>query len=184
MLYIFAIIVGVCIFISIFYINTITLIVFLFLFFLSNIIIQKSLAKALKRFFYILPYFLGVLILQAITPRGEFYNFLGFKLDKTGVDFTVLYFVRLISILYFLSFFFFVIRKIAIPKNKIFEELFRVSIFMSIVKKSFYIELKKIKDSNAKFFEKLNMLSDLIDNVYKASFKNYPYDNYLRVLKK
>ena len=50
---------------------------------------------------------------------------------------------------------------------------------MKIVKKNFFIELNKIKSKNITFKEKINLLKRLIENVYKNSFKYYPYDIFI-----
>ncbi|MCZ9892767.1 hypothetical protein OFR29_10820 [Brachyspira hyodysenteriae] len=58
---------------------------------------------------------------------------------------------------------------------------------MKIVRKSFFAEFAKIRDKNKTFKEKLNLIKNLLENVYNDSFKLYPYDmliSYYRNLKK
>ena len=50
---------------------------------------------------------------------------------------------------------------------------------MNIVKKSFFFEFGKIKDKNKTLKEKLNLIKNLIENVYNDSFKFYPYDRFV-----
>ena len=55
---------------------------------------------------------------------------------------------------------------------------------MNIVKKSFFLEFNKIKDKDKTFREKLNLINKLIENVYKDSFKFYPYDAFVNKYRK
>lgn len=146
---------------------------------LANVIISKSIVKTLKRAVYIMPYFLAVLILQGMTLRGEYYNIFGILLDKTGVDFSVYYFLKILNILYFLSFSFFIIKKLKLPRNSVFDEFLRIVIFMKIVRKAFQNEFRKIKSKEADLKEKFNLISKLIYNIYNTSFIYYPYDEYI-----
>ncbi|WP_242004523.1 hypothetical protein [Brachyspira aalborgi] len=125
------------------------------------------------------PYFLAIFIIQSLNARGEYYKILGFYIDKMGADFTIIYFIRIAAILYFISIFFIFIKKLKIPKGAFFDELIRINIFMNIVKKSFFFEFNKIKDKDKTFREKLNLINKLIENVYKDSFKFYPYDRFV-----
>ncbi|WP_432632927.1 hypothetical protein [Brachyspira sp.] len=125
------------------------------------------------------PYFLAIFIIQSLNARGEYYRILGFYIDKTGADFTIIYFIRISAVLYFLSIFLILIKKIKIPKGDFFDELIRINIFMNIVKKSFFFEFEKIKDKNKTLKEKLNLIKNLIENVYNHSFKLYPYDMFV-----
>ncbi|ELV05532.1 hypothetical protein H263_09778 [Brachyspira hampsonii 30599] len=54
--------------------------------------------------------------------------------------------------------------------------MIRISIFMKIVRKSFFTEFTKIRDKNKTFKDKLNLIKNLLENVYNDSFKLYPYD--------
>ena len=105
------------------------------------------------------PYFLAIFIIQSLNARGEYYKIFGFYIDKTGADFTIIYFVRIAAILYFISIFFIIIKKLKIPKGDFFDELIRINIFMNIVKKSFFFEFNKIKDKDKTFREKLNLIN-------------------------
>lgn len=179
MLYIIFIILGLFIFISIFFLQFNLLIYFAIILFALHIIFTKSIFKTLKKLFYLFPYFLAIFIIQSLNARGEYYKIFGFYIDKTGADFTIIYFVRIAAILYFISIFFIIIKKIKIPKGAFFDELIRINIFMNIVKKSFFFEFNKIKDKDKTFREKLNLINKLIENVYKDSFKFYPYDRFV-----
>ena len=127
---------------------------------------------------------LAIFIIQSLNARGEYYKIFGFYIDKTGADFTIIYFVRIAAILYFISIFFIIIKKIKIPKGAFFDELIRINIFMNIVKKSFFFEFNKIKDKDKTFREKLNLINKLIENVYKDSFRLYPYDTFVNKYRK
>lgn len=176
MLYIIFIILGLFIFISIFFLQFNLLIYFAIILFALHIIFTKSIFKTLKKLFYLFPYFLAIFIIQSLNARGEYYKILGFYIDKTGADFTIIYFIRIAAILYFISIFFIFIKKLKIPKGAFFDELIRINIFMNIVKKSFFFEFNKIKDKDKTFREKLNLINKLIENVYKDSFRLYPYN--------
>ena len=179
MLYIIFIILGLFIFISIFFLQFNLLIYFAIILFAFHIIFTKSIFKTLKKLFYLFPYFLAIFIIQSLNARGEYYKILGFYIDKMGADFTIIYFIRIAAILYFISIFFIFIKKLKIPKGAFFDELIRINIFMNIVKKSFFFEFNKIKDKDKTFREKLNLINKLIENVYKDSFKFYPYDRFV-----
>ena len=179
MLYIIFIILGLFIFISIFFLPINALIYFVVILFALNIIF-----KTLKKIFYLFPYFLAIFIIQSLNARGEYYKIFGFYIDKTGADFTIIYFIRIAAILYFISIFFIIIKKIKIPKGAFFDELIRINIFMNIVKKSFFFEFNKIKDKDKTFREKLNLINKLIENVYKDSFRLYPYDAFVNKYRK
>lgn len=176
MLYIIFIILGLFIFISIFFLQFNLLIYFAIILFALHIIFTKSIFKTLKKLFYLFPYFLAIFIIQSLNARGEYYKIFGFYIDKTGADFTIIYFIRIAAILYFISIFFIIIKKLKIPKGAFFDELIRINIFMNIVKKSFFLEFNKIKDKDKTFREKLNLINKLIENVYKDSFRLYPYN--------
>lgn len=180
MLYTLSIIVSTVLFISLFYIKFNILIYVSLILFLSHIIITRSLKKTIKRALHILPYFIAVLILQILNPRGEYYRVFGLYIDKTGFNFTVVYFIRIISILYFLSISFTFIKKLNIPKGRVFDEILRISIFMKIVKKAFFREFNRIKDKNKNRKEKFDIIKKLIENVYLDSFNYYPYDRYIK----
>ena len=152
---------------------------FAIILFILHIIFTKSIIKTFKKIFYLLPYFLAIFIIQSLNARGEYYKIFGFYIDKTGADFTIIYFVRISAVLYFLSIFFIVIKKLKIPKGAFFDEFIRINIFMNIVKKSFFLEFGKIKDKNKTSKEKLNLIKNLIENVYNDSFKFYPYDSFV-----
>lgn len=184
MLYIIFIILGLFIFISIFFLQFNLLIYFAIILFALHIIFTKSIFKTLKKLFYLFPYFLAIFIIQSLNARGEYYKIFGFYIDKTGADFTIIYFVRIAAILYFISIFFIIIKKIKIPKGAFFDELIRINIFMNIVKKSFFFEFNKIKDKDKTFREKLNLINKLIENVYRDSFKFYPYDAFVNKYRK
>lgn len=184
MLYIISIIFGLFIFISIFFLPINALIYFVVILFALNIIFTKSIFKTFKKIFYLLPYFLAIFIIQSLNARGEYYKILGFYIDKTGADFTIIYFIRIAAILYFISIFFIIIKKIKIPKGAFFDELIRMNIFMNIVKKSFFFEFNKIKDKDKTFREKLNLINKLIENVYIDSFRLYPYDAFVNKYRK
>ena len=184
MLYIIFIILGLFIFISIFFLQFNLLIYFAIILFALHIIFTKSIFKTLKKLFYLSPYFLAIFIIQSLNARGEYYKIFGFYIDKTGADFTIIYFIRIAAILYFISIFFIIIKKIKIPKDAFFDELIRINIFMNIVKKSFFFEFNKIKDKDKTFREKLNLINKLIENVYKDSFRLYPYDAFVNKYRK
>ena len=176
MLYIISIIFGLFIFISIFFLPINALIYFCVILFALHIIFTKSILKTLKKLFYLFPYFLAIFIIQSLNARGEYYKIFGLYIDKTGADFTIIYFIRISAVLYFLSIFLILIKKLKIPKGAFFDELIRINIFMNIVKKSFFFEFGKMKDKNKTLKEKLNLIKNLIENVYNRSFKLYPYD--------
>lgn len=184
MLYIIFIILGLFIFISIFFLQFNLLIYLAIILFAPHIIFTKSIFKTLKKLFYLFPYFLAIFIIQSLNARGEYYKILGFYIDKTGADFTIIYFIRIAAILYFISIFFIIIKKIKIPKGAFFDELIRINIFMNIVKKSFFFEFNKIKDKDKTFREKLNLINKLIENVYRNSFRLYPYDAFVNKYRK
>ena len=160
------------------------LIYFAIILFALHIIFTKSIFKTLKKLFYLFPYFLAIFIIQSLNARGEYYKIFGFYIDKAGADFTIIYFIRIAAILYFISIFFIFIKKIKIPKGAFFDELIRINIFMNIVKKSFFFEFNKIKDKDKTFREKLNLINKLIENVYKDSFRLYPYDAFVNKYRK
>ena len=184
MLYIIFIILGLFIFISIFFLQFNLLIYFAIILFALHTIFTKSIIKTLKKLLYLFPYFLAIFIIQSLNARGEYYKILGFYIDKTGADFTIIYFIRIAAILYFISIFFIIIKKLKIPKGDFFDELIRINIFMNIVKKSFFLEFNKIKDKDKTFREKLNLINKLIENVYKDSFRLYPYDAFVNKYRK
>ena len=184
MLYIIFIILGLFIFISIFFLQFNLLIYFAIILFALHIIFTKSIFKTLKKIFYLLPYFFAIFIIQSLNARGEYYKIFGFYIDKTGADFTIIYFIRIAAILYFISIFFILIKKLKIPKGAFFDEFIRINIFMNIVKKSFFFEFGKIKDRDKTLKEKLNLINKLIENVYKDSFRLYPYDAFVNKLNK
>lgn len=184
MLYIIFIILGLFIFISIFFLQFNLLIYFAIILFALHIIFTKSIFKTLKKLFYLFPYFLAIFIIQSLNARGEYYKIFGFYIDKTGADFTIIYFIRIATVLYFISIFFIIIKKLKIPKGAFFDELIRINIFMNIVKKSFFFEFNKIKDKDKTFREKLNLINKLIENVYKDSFRLYPYDAFVNKYRK
>ena len=184
MLYIIFIILGLFIFISIFFLQFNLLIYFAIILFALHVIFTKSIFKTLKKLFYLFPYFFAIFIIQSLNARGEYYKIFGFYIDKTGADFTIIYFIRIAAILYFISIFFIIIKKLKIPKGAFFDELIRINIFMNIVKKSFFFEFNKIKDKDKTFREKLNLIKNLIENVYKDSFKFYPYDAFVNKYRK
>lgn len=184
MLYIIFIILGLFIFISIFFLQFNLLIYFAIILFALHTIFTKSIFKTLKKLFYLFPYFLAIFIIQSLNARGEYYKIFGFYIDKTGADFTIIYFIRIVAILYFISIFFIIIKKLKIPKGAFFDELIRINIFMNIVKKSFFLEFNKIKDKDKTFREKLNLINKLIENVYNDSFRLYPYDTFVNKYRK
>ena len=184
MLYIIFMILGLFIFISIFFLQFNLLIYFAIILFALHIIFTKSIFKTFKKIFYLLPYFFAIFIIQSLNARGEYYKILGFYIDKTGADFTIIYFIRIAAILYFISIFFIIIKKLKIPKGAFFDELIRINIFMNIVKKSFFFEFNKIKDKDKTFREKLNLINKLIENVYRDSFRLYPYDAFVNKYRK
>ena len=184
MLYIIFIILGLFIFISIFFLQFNLLIYFAIILFALHIIFTKSIIKTFKKIFYLFPYFLAIFIIQSLNARGEYYKIFGLYIDKTGADFTIIYFIRIAAILYFISIFFIIIKKLKIPKGAFFDELIRINIFMNIVKKSFFFEFNKIKDKDKTFREKLNLINKLIENVYRDSFKFYPYDAFVNKYRK
>jgi len=178
MLY-FVITVFTLIFISLFFLQANIGLILLCILFLINILFLRSIIKPLKRALHILPYFLAVLVLQSITYRGEYYTVFGFPLDKTGVVFSVEYFIKILSILYFLSIAFIILKKLALPKNNFFTELIRVNIFMRSIKKSFFKEFDKIKNREVKFKEKLVLVKKIVGNTYESSFRYYPYNRHI-----
>lgn len=184
MLYIIFIILGLFIFISIFFLQFNLLIYFAIILFALHTIFTKSIFKTLQKLLYLFPYFLAIFIIQSLNARGEYYKIFGFYIDKTGADFTIIYFIRIASILYFISIFFIIIKKLKIPKGAFFDELIKINIFMNIVKKSFFLEFNKIKDKDKTFREKLNLINKLIENVYKDSFRLYPYDAFVNKYRK
>ena len=184
MLYVFSIFLALFIFVSIFFVKINLLIYIAIASFILHIIFTKSVYKTIKRLLHLIPYFLAIFILQALNSRGESYKILGFYIDKAGADFTVIYFIRIASVLYLLSIFFILIKKIKVPEGRIFDELIRINVFMKIVRKSFFIEFNKIKDKNKTFKEKLNLIKNLLENVYNDSFKLYPYDIFVNNYRK
>ena len=179
MFYILFILIFLFLFISIFFIKFNILIYILLISFIIYMVLTKSIYKSIKRIYYLIPYFLAVFIIQSLNSRGEYYKVFNFYLDKIGVNFTILYFTKISTTLYLLSIFFIIIRKFKIPEGNIFDEMIRINIFMKIVKKNFFIEFNKIKSKNITFKEKINLLKRLIENVYKNSFKSYPYDIFI-----
>lgn len=187
MLYILSIISALFILAVIFFIKVNYLIYIAAVLFIVHIIFTKSIIKTINKLLHLIPYFLAIFIIQALNSRGEYYNILGFYIDKSGADFTIIYFIRIASVLYFLSIFFIIIKKLKIPNGYIFDEMIRISVFMKIVKKSFFSEFNKIRDKNKNFKDKLNLIKKLLENVYNDSFRLYPYDlfvNYYRNIKK
>ena len=184
MLYVFSILLALFIFVSIFFVKINLLIYIAIASFILHIIFTKSVYKTIKRLLHLIPYFLAIFILQALNSRGGYYKILGFYIDKAGADFTVIYFIRIASVLYLLSIFFILIKKIKVPEGRIFDELIRINVFMKIVRKSFFIEFNKIKDKNKTFKEKLNLIKNLLENVYNDSFKLYPYDIFVNNYRK
>lgn len=184
MLYITSIILALFLFIIIFTVKINILIYIAVALFIVHIILTKSLYKTIKRLLHLIPYFLAVFIIQGLNSRGEYYNILGIYIDKVGANFTIIYFIRILSLLYFLSIFFILIKKIKIPNGIIFDEMIRINIFMNIVKKSFFLEFNKIKDKNKTFKEKINLVKKLLENVYRDSFKLYPYDRFINNYRK
>ncbi|WP_157153652.1 hypothetical protein [Brachyspira murdochii] len=177
MLYIFTIILALFILITIFFIKVNFLIYTLAALFIVHIIFTKSFYKTIKKLLYLIPYFLAIFIIQALNSRGEYYTIFGIYLDKVGVNFTIIYFIRIASVLYFLSIFFIIIKKLKVPNGQFFDEMIRISIFMKIVRKSFFLEFNKIRDKNKSFKYKLNLIKNLLENVYNDSFRLYPYDS-------
>ena len=47
-----------------------------------------------------------------------------------------------------------------------------------------HFEFNKIKDKDKTFREKLNLINKLIENVYKDSFRLYPYDAFVNKYRK
>lgn len=178
MLY-FVITIFTLIFILLFFLPTYIALVSLCILFLINILFLRSIIKPLKRALHILPYFLAVLMLQSITYRGEYYNVFGFPLDKTGVIFSVEYFIKILSLLYFLNISFIILKKFTLPKNNFFTELIRINIFMRSIKKSFFKEFNKIKNREVGVKEKLILIKKIISNTYENSFKYYPYSHHI-----
>uniref|UniRef100_UPI00260F744F hypothetical protein n=1 Tax=uncultured Brachyspira sp. TaxID=221953 RepID=UPI00260F744F len=176
MFYILYIISSLVILITIFFIKADFLIYITIAFFILHIIFTKSILITIKKLLYLLPYFLAIFIIQALNSRGEYYNLFGFYIDKAGADFTIIYFMRIVSVLYFLSIFFIIIKKLRVPNGIVFDEMIRISVFMKIVRKSFFDEFNKIRDKNKSFRDKLNLIKNLLENVYNDSFKLYPYD--------
>ena len=99
MLYIIFMILGLFIFISIFFLQFNLLIYFAIILFALHIIFTKSIFKTLKKLFYLFPYFLAIFIIQSLNARGEYYKIFGFYIDKAGADFTIIYFIRIAAIL-------------------------------------------------------------------------------------
>lgn len=184
MLYITSIILALFLFIIIFTIKVNILIYIAIALFIIHIIITKSLYKTIKKLLHLIPYFLAVFIIQGLSSRGEYYNILGIYIDKAGTNFTIIYFIRILTLLYFISIFFILIKKIKIPNGILFDEMIRINIFMNIVKKSFFLEFNKIKDKNKTFKEKINLVKKLLENVYRDSFKLYPYDRLINNYRK
>lgn len=179
MLYIASIILALVLFIIIFTIKVNILIYIAIALFILNIIFTKSLYKTIKKLLHLIPYFLAVFIIQILNARGEYYNIFGIYIDKVGADFTIVYFLRILSLLYFLSIFFIYMKGLKIPNGLFFDEIIRISIFMSIVKKSFFLEFRKIKDKQKNLKEKLNLIKGMIENIYNDSFKFYPYNEFI-----
>lgn len=179
MLYILYIISALFILITIFFIKVNFLVYITIALFIFHIIFTKSIFMTVKKLLYLLPYFIAIFIIQALNSRGEYYNFFGFYIDKVGADFTIIYFMRIVSVLYFLSIFLIIIKKLKVPNGIFFDEMIRISIFMKIVKKSFFAEFAKIRDKNKSFKEKLNLIKNLLENVYNDSFRLYPYDIFI-----
>ena len=86
MLYIIFIILGLFIFISIFFLQFNLLIYFAIILFALHIIFTKSIFKTLKKLLYLFPYFLAIFIIQSLNARGEYYKILGIYIDKNGAD--------------------------------------------------------------------------------------------------
>ncbi len=133
----------------------------------------------IKRVLYILPYFISVLAMQALTPRGEAYRVFGFYLDKYGVDTTLVYFLRFTAVLYFLGVVFKFAKNIALPQNRLGHEVVRLAVFFKILRRNFFRNIIKIRDKNIASKQKFIMTKQIISNVYVATFKNYPYDEYI-----
>lgn len=187
MLYISFIILALFILITIFFIKVNFLIYIAIALFIFHIVFTRSVFMTIRKLLYLIPYFTAIFIIQALNARGEYYNLFGFFIDKTGADFTINYFIRVSAILYFLSIFFLIIKKLKVPDGILFNEIIRISIFMIIVKKSFLLEFNKINDKNRNFKYKLDLIKKLLENVYNDSFKLYPYDrlvSYYRYINK
>ena len=120
MLYILYIISALFLLITIFFIKVNYLIYIAIAFFILHIIFTKSIFMTIKKLLYLIPYFLAIFIIQALNSRGEYYNLFGFYIDKVGADFTIIYFIRIASILYFLSIFFIIINVCTIWCDNIF----------------------------------------------------------------
>ncbi|WP_300370883.1 hypothetical protein [Brachyspira sp.] len=176
MFYILYIILAFIIFVTIFLIKANFILYIAIAFFILHIIFTRSVIITIKKLLYLFPYFLAIFIIQALNSRGEYYNLFGFYIDKVGADFTIIYFMRIASVLYFLSIFLIIIKKLKIPNGMFFDEMIRIGVFMKIVKKSFFVEFNKIRDKNKSFKDKVNLIKDLLENVYNDSFKLYPYD--------
>ena len=111
MFYIVSIILALFILITIFFVNVNFLIYIAIALFILHIIFTKSIFMTIKKLLHLIPYFLAIFIIQAFNSRGEYYNVFGFYIDKVGADFTIIYFIRIASVLYFLSIFFIIIKK-------------------------------------------------------------------------
>lgn len=170
-------------FISIFYLPYKFVLLTLAILFFVFLVYKKSFSQSIKKIIYIMPYFFGVLIIQALTPRGEYYKIFFLYLDKIGTDFTIVYFTKIAAVLYFLNLFFIFSKKIKIPNNTILNEAVKINIFMKIVRKSFFYELNFIVKTKSTLKEKINLILSLIKNVYEDVFKNYPYDMYFERFK-
>ncbi len=177
---IFYLIISIAIFISLFYLNVFVCSILLFLFLIIYTILVHSIKKSLKRIIYILPYFFSVLILQSIVYGGEVYTLFNLSFNKSGVDNTIQYFIRIITALYFLGIVFTIGKKIKIPRNKYFIEFLRIIIFFKIMRKNFFNNAHKIRSKEYTYKQKLFLIKMLINNVYTDTFKNYPYDEYIK----
>ncbi len=172
-------IISIAIFISLFYLDIFIVSILLFLFLIAYTILAKSIKKSLRRIIYILPYFLSVLILQSMVYGGEVYTVFGWSFNKSGIDDTIKYFIRIITVLYFLGIVFIVGKKIKIPNNKYFVEIVRVIVFFKIMRKKFFMNASKIRSKEYNYKQKLLLIKMLINNVYTDTFKNYPYNEYI-----
>ncbi len=142
-------------------------------------ICSGSVIVALRRVFYIMPYFISVTIMQALTPRGEAYQIMGFYLDKQGIDTTLIYFLRFTTLLYFLGIVFKLSSYILLPQNKIGKEIIRLIVFFKILRKNFFRCITPIRDKNITNKQKFAIVKCVISNVYISTFKNYPYNEYI-----
>lgn len=166
---------------SIFYLSIKIVAIFCIAFCVLYATLCKSIISAVRRVLYILPYFLSVLIMQAITPRGEAYNVMGFFLDKQGIDTTLVYFLRFTTVLYFLGIVFRLLSRISLPQNKMGEEIVRLSVFFKILRKNFFRHIVPLKDKNISSGQKFVILKQIISSVYISTFKNYPYDKHVNM---